>query len=926
MKGVGALAGGNLPVSWNELISSFIQCDFKAHLKLLGKSGQKPDIERQLSNKAKNYRRTALKKIVENHDSSHVVDSPPMLSDALRSGPCIITNAIAIHEEIPLYVDALLLSKCQHLKSKKLSEIGLVVCIDRETLSKEDKNWASSLNNVMNRAIGGAIPKVTVIHGRALRQTTIEAAERERATARILTSLSKMHAGDESPHLRLKGHCNACEFQRRCYQQAQKADDLSLLQAMTEKEINKLNAKGIFTTTQYSYTFRPRRQRNPRAKKRPGKHNLALQALAKRTDTIYIAEKLDVPSVDIAVYVDIEGVPDQKLYYLLGLHVVTKDSTQRHAFWADSNADEETLWAGLVRVLEPLKRYLIFHYGAYESRAFRTLAKRYGADPEFERRIGDTCFNVLSAIYGRVHFPTFSNSLKDIAPILGFTWSEPDASGIQSLAWRYAWEECRSPQLKKKLVTYNEEDCQALQLVTETLRDLSHTDSNDAKAFSKAVATVKSLETQSRRYATLIKKDAVFPELVRINYCSYYSYQRARVEIRTDPTVRCSAKRERRRTKKKHRANKRIVLGRVLTCPNCGNNPMLKHGKLRHRTYDLKINQSGIKRWIVETVASRYRCKRCGKAVSPEKYYATTRHKYGRTLMAWVVYKHVSHSQSYGSIVEELRDIFGYSISRGSMNLFKRDVVSRCRSCYDVIKVRIRRSPIIYADETKAKMKVGGGYVWVFTAPNMVYYIYNETREGDLPQEVLKGFNGVLVSDFYAAYDSIQCVQQKCLIHLVRDINDDVFKNPFDEELKSLARGLTDVLCPIVETIDKFGLKTRYLRKHKISADRYCAAIKANDYTSEFAKNYQRRITKYADRLFTFLGYDGVSWNNNSAEHAIKRYAILRRCFAPTSTSDGIGEYLILLSICETLRRNGFNFIEYLQENKLDINQFIEEH
>jgi len=52
---------------------------------------------------------------------------------------------------------------------------------------------------------------------------------------------------------------------------------------------------------------------------------------------------------------------------------------------------------------------------------------------------------------------------------------------------------------------------------------------------------------------------------------------------------------------------------------------------------------------------------------------------------------------------------------------------------------------------------------------------------------VLKGFRGVLISDFYAAYDSIEYPQQKCLIHLPRDMNNDVLAHPYDEELKLFA-------------------------------------------------------------------------------------------------------------------------------------------
>ncbi|MGB6396515.1 MAG: hypothetical protein WBF73_12620, partial [Bradyrhizobium sp.] len=51
-------------------------------------------------------------------------------------------------------------------------------------------------------------------------------------------------------------------------------------------------------------------------------------------------------------------------------------------------------------------------------------------------------------------------------------------------------------------------------------------------------------------------------------------------------------------------------------------------------------------------------------------------------------------------------------------------------------------------------------------------------------------------SDFYAAYDSIECPQQKCLIHLMRDLNDEILKNPFDQEAKLIALRFAALLKP----------------------------------------------------------------------------------------------------------------------------------
>jgi hypothetical protein len=60
---------------------------------------------------------------------------------------------------------------------------------------------------------------------------------------------------------------------------------------------------------------------------------------------------------------------------------------------------------------------------------------------------------------------------------------------------------------------------------------------------------------------------------------------------------------------------------------------------------------------------------------------------------------------------------------------------------------------------------------------------YRATRETEFLTDMLADFKGVLVSDFYSGYDSLSCMHQKCLIHLVRDLNDDLFKNPLDCDL-----------------------------------------------------------------------------------------------------------------------------------------------
>ena len=210
----------------------------------------------------------------------------------------------------------------------------------------------------------------------------------------------------------------------------------------------------------------------------------------------------------------------------------------------------------------------------------------------------------------------------------------------------------------------------------------------------------------------------------------------------------------------------------------------------------------------------------------------------------------------------------------------------------------------------------------IFVTTGAVAYIYAESREGGMVQELLKDFKGVLVSDFYSAYDSIDCPQQKCLIHLIRDLNDDFFKQPFNDELTSMVREFSELIKAIVETIDRFGLKARFLRKHKKQVDRFNRSILGREFKTEVAIKYQKRFEKNADKLFIFLDYDNVPWNNNNAEHAIKPLAKLRHVFGGQGTPKSIHDYLVLLSVEETCKYRGISFLDFLRSGELNIDKF----
>nr|WP_024513207.1 transposase [Bradyrhizobium sp. ARR65] len=291
--------------------------------------------------------------------------------------------------------------------------------------------------------------------------------------------------------------------------------------------------------------------------------------------------------------------------------------------------------------------------------------------------------------------------------------------------------------------------------------------------------------------------------------------------------------------------------------------------------------------------------------------------------MSWFAYQHITHRLGLRSLAALFYETFGVRVNFWEFTDFRHLLVHKYRKTCKLLLAQLIAGPVLYVDETEIKLKDGSGYVWVFASPSATIYIFRRSREGDFLRQMLKDFKGVLVSDFYSAYDGLPCLQQRCLIHLIRDMNRAILDNPFDQELQSITTPFGALLRSIVTTIDEHGLKQRYLRIHAKTAEAFFDALAERFHESEASKALRERLLRNRQRLFTFLQHDGVSWNNNLAENAIKRISDYREDVRRSAKEAGLAEYLVLLSLYQTCRVREISFLKFLLSQKRDVDAFV---
>lgn len=715
----------------------------------------------------------------------------------------------------------------------------------------------------------------------------------------------------EPPPLVLNKHCPYCQFESLCQAQAEKEDNLSLLNRVTSKVIRRYEKKGIFTVKQLSYLYKPRRRKKRAKNPSPPIHKLELQALAIRTGKIYLQDLPELTRKPVELFLDIEGVPDQQYNYLIGLLVCDETTCTYHSFWADTCEDQAWIWQRFVEKINQYPDAPIYHYGNYEARTVTKLARRYEVDVE---GLKTRLVNVNTYVYGRVYFPVYSNKLKDIGRFIGATWTSPDASGLQSLVWRYHWDDTHDVKYRDLLITYNREDCQALKLLTDELSKIKH---------SADILSEVDFADQPKRYATEVGTE-LHDQFQTILEFAHADYDKKKISLRRGRTS--DDKKRKRGAPKGHPGYSRAIpqADSIICVPMRTECPKHK-GELLEESestveftiIDLTFVESGIKKTVTKYTGRKGYCRKCRRYHNPpeaKSHYL----EYGHGLRAWVIYHRLFLRLPYRIITQALVDQFSEKISEGTIANFLRYFGDYYSETEQLLTQNILESPFVHVDETKINIQGVEQYVWVFTNGKHVVFKLTETREAETVHEFLTDYDGTLISDFYPGYDSAKCKQQKCWVHLIRDVNDDLWKSPFDSEFEGFVLEVRNLIVPILQTVEEYGLKREHLSKFSDNVDQFFEEVINRSYRSELTLKCQKRFLRYRNSLFTFLEHDGIPWNNNTGERALRHLAVQRKIsgyFFESTTP----QYLLLLGIMQTCRFQGKSLLKFLLSREKDV-------
>jgi transposase len=312
-----------------------------------------------------------------------------------------------------------------------------------------------------------------------------------------------------------------------------------------------------------------------------------------------------------------------------------------------------------------------------------------------------------------------------------------------------------------------------------------------------------------------------------------------------------------------------------------------------------------------------YRCRPCGITVSAPVTDALPRATLGLRATLLSAFLHYALGMTTRNICTWLRTSCQFQVTPGGLVQLWQRLATVLKPLYDDLAEEAKLSAVLNVDESGWRILGRTAWLWCFTSARLAYYVLTPSRAGPVVKQVLGDvFKGILITDFFGAYDRIQAfAKQKCVVHLLREIKQVSLRNRSAEWLRfarCLKRLIHDALQLVIDRprIGEAVYERRVANLHMRLADLFGVTYRDAD-----SERLSKRLAKYSDELFTFLLHAGVAASNNHAERQIRFAVIMRKNYFGNRSLRGAEAQAILMSLFRTCYLRGIDPIGFLTES-----------
>lgn len=343
----------------------------------------------------------------------------------------------------------------------------------------------------------------------------------------------------------------------------------------------------------------------------------------------------------------------------------------------------------------------------------------------------------------------------------------------------------------------------------------------------------------------------------------------------------------------------------IAVCPDCGHEVSGKLSETRERVYeDIPVCTPIAVKLLIER---RY-CHHCKKLVESPVPWVLPGARIGLRTMLVVVWFKTYLRMTEEAIPQVLFQLFGFNLSEGEVICILNQVAKVFGPYHKQLIHDIRQASARNIDETSWRINGLNSYLWVFVSKGISLYKIAHSRSHEVPLEVLgKHHKGVDIHDRFSAYKTLASktknIQQDGWMHIIK--NAEELAHFYGKEGKYILTVLRETYHN-AKAFDHQGTNKdieKLFKKMKKQLDQ--------TYKSHKCNRFVINLLKEKDNLFEFVRNPDVDGTNNAAERAVRPGVIARKIMGGNRSEKGAENYGILMSVVQTLKKNGKNIIDH---------------